>query len=191
MKLLFSPCSDLTVTLTAFVKMFPRAFDKNILHFRCDNAGENKSFQTTLNEDMPYEIQFEYTAPYTPQQNGCIERKFATLYGKIRALTTASQLPQKLRNDLWPHAALLVTSLENTIVDQGVFLKEQILTGLRISETLEKLASSIPNHQYVIRLQIMVALACLLVRLRITQAMCLSSITPKHMQLYCPETFIG
>jgi hypothetical protein len=26
---------------------------------------------------MPYEIQFEYTAPYTPQQNGRIERKFA------------------------------------------------------------------------------------------------------------------
>jgi transposase InsO family protein len=91
---------DLTLTMTDFVKMFPRTFDKNIERFRCDNAGENKAFQATLKEDMPYEIQFEYTAPYTPQQNGRIERKFATLYGKIRALTTASQLPQKLRNDL-------------------------------------------------------------------------------------------
>jgi hypothetical protein len=53
------------------------------------------------------------------QQNGRIERKFATLYGKIRALTTASQLPQNLHNDLWPHAAQLVTSFEITIVDQN------------------------------------------------------------------------
>jgi transposase InsO family protein len=120
---------DLTVTITEFVKMFPRAFDKNIARFRCDNAGENKTFQATLKDDMPYEIQFEYTAPYTPQQNGRIERKFATLCGKIRALTTASQLPQKLRNGLWPHAALLVTSLENTIVDQKGSTPHFILKG--------------------------------------------------------------
>jgi hypothetical protein len=122
-------CDDLTVTMTAFVKIFPRTFDKNIVRFRCDNAGENKAFQAALKEDMPYEIQFEYTAPYTPQQNGRIERKFATLYGKIRALTTASQLRQKLRNDLWPHAALLVTSLENTIVDQKGSTPHFFLTG--------------------------------------------------------------
>jgi transposase InsO family protein len=106
--------SDLTVTMTAFVKIFPRAFNKNILRFHCDNAWENKTFQATLNQDMPYEIQFEYKALHTPQKNGRIERKFAT----IRALITVSQIPQKLRNDLWPHAAQLVNSLENTIVDQ-------------------------------------------------------------------------
>jgi hypothetical protein len=126
------------------------------VRFRCDKAGENKTFQTTLNEDMPYEIQFEYTSPYTPQPNGCIERKFVTLYGKIHALATASQLPQKLRNDLWPHAALLVTSLENTIVDHKgstphFILQELILTGLRISGLLVRLALSIRNQQkYVI-----------------------------------------
>jgi hypothetical protein len=59
-----------------FVKQFPRKFDKNIVRFRCDNAGENKSFQATLNADMPYEIQFEYTAPYT------LVRKFSSSYIK-------------------------------------------------------------------------------------------------------------
>jgi hypothetical protein len=49
--------------MTAFVKMFPRTFDKNIVRFCCDNAGENKIFEATLKEDMPYETQFEYTAP--------------------------------------------------------------------------------------------------------------------------------
>jgi hypothetical protein len=44
-------------------------------------------------------------------------------------LTTAAQLPQKLRNDLWPHAALLVTDLENTIVDPKGSTPHLILTG--------------------------------------------------------------
>jgi hypothetical protein len=78
---------------------------------------------------MPYEIQFEYTALHTPQQNGRIERKFATFYGKIRALTTVSQLPQKLRDDFWPHAAHLVTSLKKTIVDQKGSTPHFILKG--------------------------------------------------------------
>jgi transposase InsO family protein len=121
--------SYLTVTMTAFVKMFPRAFDTNILRVRCDNAWKNKTFQATFKEDMPSEIQFEYTAPHTPQQNGRIEQKFATLYGKMFALTTAYQLNQKLRNDLWPHAAHLVTSLENTIVDQKGSTPHFILKG--------------------------------------------------------------
>jgi transposase InsO family protein len=54
--------------------------------FRCDNAGENKSFQSLLKKKWKHYIKFEYTAPNTPQQNGKIERKFATLYGKIRSL---------------------------------------------------------------------------------------------------------
>jgi hypothetical protein len=44
-------------------------------------------------------------------------------------LTTASQPPQKLRNYLRPHADLLVTSLENTIVDQKGSTPHYILTG--------------------------------------------------------------
>jgi hypothetical protein len=44
-------------------------------------------------------------------------------------LITAAQLPQKLRNDLWPHAALLVTDLENTIVDPKVSTSHFTLTG--------------------------------------------------------------
>jgi hypothetical protein len=73
--------SDLTVKMTAFAKMFSRVFHKTIKCFRCDNAWENKTFQDTFTHDVLYHIQFEYTAPDTPQQNGRIERKFATLYG--------------------------------------------------------------------------------------------------------------
>lgn len=37
----------------------------------CNIAAENRSLQEALNKN------FEYTAPYTPQQYGKIERKFA------------------------------------------------------------------------------------------------------------------
>ncbi|KAG7336872.1 reverse transcriptase RNA-dependent DNA polymerase, partial [Nitzschia inconspicua] len=50
---------------------------------RCDNAGENKMLEQACRK-QGLQIIFEYTAPGTPQQNGVVERKFATLFGKIR-----------------------------------------------------------------------------------------------------------
>jgi transposase InsO family protein len=38
----------------------------------CDNAGENKSFQSVLKKKQY--IKFEHTAPNTPHQNGKIEK---------------------------------------------------------------------------------------------------------------------
>ena len=51
--------------------------------FKCDNASENKTFQKVLREKK-YPAKFEYTSSETPQQNGRVERKFATLYGRVR-----------------------------------------------------------------------------------------------------------
>jgi len=36
--------------------------------------------------DKELGIVFEYTAPGTPQQNGVVERAFATMLGKTRAI---------------------------------------------------------------------------------------------------------
>ena len=44
---------------------------------RCDNAGENISLKQKC-EALGLGITFEFTARYTPQQNGRIEQKFAT-----------------------------------------------------------------------------------------------------------------
>jgi hypothetical protein len=41
----FSHRIDLTVTITAFVKMLTHAFDKKIARFRCDNTWEKKLFK--------------------------------------------------------------------------------------------------------------------------------------------------
>ena len=64
-------------------------------------------------------IQFEFTAPGTPQQNGVVERAFATLYGRVRAMLNGAQLEEKLRHSLWAECANTATDLINMMVTDG------------------------------------------------------------------------
>ena len=50
-------------------------------------------------------IQFQYTSPNTPQQNGVVERIFATSYGRILAMMNEAVLTGDLRRSLWSEAA--------------------------------------------------------------------------------------
>ncbi len=52
---------------------------------RCDNAGENGTLKKQIDNDGR-NIKFEFTARNTPQQNGKVERAFATLYCRMRAM---------------------------------------------------------------------------------------------------------
>jgi transposase InsO family protein len=47
--------------------------------------------------DKDLNIKFEFTAPNSPQQNGKIERKFATLYGKMRTMLNGAKLTPHFR----------------------------------------------------------------------------------------------
>jgi transposase InsO family protein len=58
---------------------------------RCDNAPENKQLEAMIKREK-LGIRFEYTAPATPQQNGVVERRFATLFGRVRTMNTAAGL---------------------------------------------------------------------------------------------------
>jgi hypothetical protein len=71
--------------MTQWLHEFQFRLGFKVKRMRCDNAGENRQFQKYLNR-LPHHIKFENTAPNTPQQNGKLERKFATLYGKVRAM---------------------------------------------------------------------------------------------------------
>ena len=69
---------------------------KNVKYIRCNNARENYKLQQVLdNVDMG--IKFEFTAVDTPQQNGKMERKFATLYGRVRSAFNNARLKPFLR----------------------------------------------------------------------------------------------
>jgi hypothetical protein len=85
-------------------------------HIRCDNAGENQTLQQMLQADNILTCNFELTAPDTPQQNGKIERKFATLNGKVRAMLNHAEFTWTLRNNMWSYCALLATKLDNLLV---------------------------------------------------------------------------
>ena len=57
---------------------------QTVMKIRCDNAGENYKLKEAC-VDAEFNIQFEFTAPNSPQFNGKVERAFATAYNKIRA----------------------------------------------------------------------------------------------------------
>jgi hypothetical protein len=61
-------------------------------------------------------IRFEYTAPGTPQRNGVAERKFATLFSRVRAMKIAAGVDMKTRTKLWAESANCATDMDNIIV---------------------------------------------------------------------------
>ena len=110
--------SDLAEVAYKWIVKIQIEMDTKINYIRCDNAGENKTLQEVLSLDPRTNIKFEYTAPYTPQQNGKIERKFATLWGKNRAILNEAKLSRYLRDKLWAQGAHMVTQLENIVVSK-------------------------------------------------------------------------
>ena len=58
---------------------------------------------------------FKLTAPGTPQQNGRVERKFATLYAKVRAMMNGARVPAEIRSGLWAECARTATLEENIL----------------------------------------------------------------------------
>ena len=103
--------------LTGFIKNLQEQ-GKNVKYIRCDNAGENVSLQQSLdNEGM--NIKFEFTAREKPQQNGKVERAFATLYGRMRAMMTAVKWDDQMKLKFWMEAAATGTKLDTIMNEKG------------------------------------------------------------------------
>ena len=64
-------------------------------------------------------IILEYTAPGTPQQNGVVERAFATVMGKARAMMNHAGLTLAKRQQLWCEAAQTAILLHNILVQDS------------------------------------------------------------------------
>ena len=71
--------SDLTQMMLVLINNLKTKYNLQVQRLRCNNAGENQALKQTCNQEGLV-INFEYTAPGTPQQNGLIEHKFATLF---------------------------------------------------------------------------------------------------------------
>jgi transposase InsO family protein len=83
-----------------------------------DNSGENTAFHKLNTHNPEFKIKFEFTAPGTPQQNGKVERAFATLYGKTRSMLNAASITVALWKGLWASFANLSVQLENILVKE-------------------------------------------------------------------------
>jgi hypothetical protein len=82
---------------------------------RLDNSGENQAMVANLKKEE-VEISIKFTAPHTPEQNGKVERSFATLWGKTRAMLNRAGFPDELREKLWAECASTATKLNNLMI---------------------------------------------------------------------------
>ena len=67
-----------------------------------DNAGENIYIEQAIRSDpvlCEMGTVVEYTAPYTPQQNGKVERAFPTLFSRAHASCNRAKLPTTLQRN--------------------------------------------------------------------------------------------
>ena len=101
--------------LIGFIKGL-MAQDKKVKYIRCDNAGENHALKNKMDLEG-LNVKFEFTARMTPQQNGKVERAFATLYGRMRAMMTAANFDTKEKHELWMEAASTATKLDNILCE--------------------------------------------------------------------------
>jgi transposase InsO family protein len=88
----FAYKSETQQTVIDFSKEVERQYGQNISAIRSDNGSEFKNY--TLNGFLSDEgIQHQYSAAYTPQQNGVAERKNWTLMDMARSMLAEFKSP--------------------------------------------------------------------------------------------------
>jgi hypothetical protein len=71
---------DQVEVLIEHIKELKSKYGKVVKYIWCDNVGENILLERWCKKEG-HGIQFKYTNPNSPQFNGRIKRKFASLYG--------------------------------------------------------------------------------------------------------------
>ena len=79
---------------------------------RCDNYGENLNTEKSLRE-RNLKSKIEFTSPYTPEKNGCVERSFGYLYSYIRSTLNGIDLKGFKRECLWAECSNFITYMSN------------------------------------------------------------------------------
>jgi hypothetical protein len=85
---------------------------------RLDEAEENHALEKE-SKQQNLTIKFEYSGPCTPQRNGKVERKFQTMYGRIRAMMNDSEIDGEFRDGLWAECACTDTYYDNLIIKKN------------------------------------------------------------------------
>jgi hypothetical protein len=105
---------ELIDQMIKFMRKLKAEDSSKVKYIRLDNAGENLGLKSRI-EAEGFSIKLEFTSLETPEQNGQVERSFATLWGRVRAMLNRSGVPQELREKLWAECASKATKLSNII----------------------------------------------------------------------------
>jgi transposase InsO family protein len=98
---------------TKFAKQMERTFEEVIKTIRIDNGSE---FKNDTMEDFMGEvgIKHEFSAPYTPQQNGVVERKNWTIIEMARTMLDEFKSP----HNFWGEAIATAVHVSNHLSSQ-------------------------------------------------------------------------
>jgi hypothetical protein len=75
---------ELVNQMMTFIRKMKAKDPTKIKYIRFVNDGENLGLKTRI-EAEGLSVQLEFTSPETPEQNGQVERCFATLWGKSQS----------------------------------------------------------------------------------------------------------
>ena len=90
-----------------------------ISFIRCDNAGENQTLEQTI-DPLVIPLTFEYTPRDTPQHNGVVERKYQTLYQRMRSMLNGAGIFGQLREKIWAECSKTATLLNNVLANKKI-----------------------------------------------------------------------
>jgi transposase InsO family protein len=86
-------------TLKRFLRRAQHEFELKVKEIRSDNGSEfkNLQFEEYLEEEG---IKHEFSTPYTPQQNGVVERKNMTLIDMVRTMLGEYKTPEQFWSEV-------------------------------------------------------------------------------------------
>jgi hypothetical protein len=118
--------SETQGTLKRFLRRAQNEFELKVKKIRSDNGFEFKNLQVEeyLDEEG---IKHEFSAPYTPQQNGVVERKNRTLIGMARTMLGEFKTPERF----WSEAVNTACHAINRVYLHRLLKKTsyELLTG--------------------------------------------------------------
>lgn len=106
--------SDVGEKIKEYIAMVKNKFNRKPKVLRSDRGGEymGNELKRFLRDEG---IKTQYTAPYSPQQNGTAERKNRSLIEMARCLLTDADLP----NYLWAEAVNTANYIQNRTITKG------------------------------------------------------------------------
>ncbi|OUC43869.1 integrase core domain protein [Trichinella nativa] len=98
-----------------YVATLHTKFGRNPVTLRTDNGREyvNQRLRSFLREKG---IEHQFSAPYTPQQNGAAERKNRALVEMVKCMLTDAKLPERF----WGEAVCTAAYLQNRLLSRSI-----------------------------------------------------------------------